>query len=77
MTTHDTSTERVTCSIPGPRNDRGRPKLVATLVPDGLNVWCGHCKTVHLISRERCIEFWSRGESVQCHDGQARGTGVE
>jgi hypothetical protein len=76
MTTHDAPTERVTCSIPGPRNDRGRPKLVATLVPDGLKVWCGHCKAIHLIPREKCIEFWSRGESVQCRGGQ-RGAGVE
>lgn len=61
--------ERVTCSIPGPRNDFGKPKLLATITPDGISVWCKVCKTAHFISRQQCIAAWERGESVQCSPG--------
>ncbi len=77
MTTSHAPTERVTCSRPGPRNDRGRPKLLATLDPEGIWVYCGHCKTSHHLSREQCLAFWSRGESVQCGPGQTRSAGIE
>jgi len=59
------STEhRVTCSAPGPRNDLGKPKLVATITDTGLNVWCRYCRAPHLISREQCVKAWSHGESA-------------
>lgn len=76
-TTTPTTSERVTCSVPGPRNDRGRPKLLATLDPAGIWVFCGHCKCNHHLSKEQCIAFWERGESVQCRDGQRHVAGVE
>lgn len=60
--------ERVTCSIPGPRNDYGHPKLLATITPDGIWVWCKPCGRAHLISKSRCIVAWEKGESVQCVD---------
>lgn len=69
--------ERVTCSIPGPKNDRGRPKLYAYLNDDGVHVWCRYCSAVHLISRERCIAAWEKGESVQCQDGHVHDPGIE
>lgn len=61
-------TERITCSIPGPRNDRGRPRLLATLDPGGIWIFCGSCRQKHYLEREKCIAFWERGESVQCAD---------
>lgn len=59
-------TERITCAVPGPRNDYGNPKLIATIDAAGLWVWCRYCREPHLISRERCMAAWERGESVQC-----------
>lgn len=56
--------QRVTCSEPGPRNDLGKPKLLATITQDGLHVWCRYCRVAHLIPREQCIQAWSHGESV-------------
>lgn len=56
--------QRVTCSEPGPRNDHGKPKLLATITPDGLQMWCKYCRQAHFISREQCEAAWSRGESV-------------
>ena len=55
---------RITCSEPGPRNDFGKPKLVAKIVPDAILVWCRYCRVVHRISREQCEAAWSKGESV-------------
>lgn len=64
-----TTAQRVTCDIQGPRNDFGKPRLVATIVPDGLQVWCKYCRAPHLISREQCINAWERGEAVlQCEE---------
>lgn len=61
-----TTTDRITCSIQGPLNERGHPKLLADLTPEGISVWCRRCKKSHVISKERCIAAWERGESVQC-----------
>lgn len=61
--------QRVTCDVPGPRNDHGKPKLVATITQDGLNVWCRYCRKAHLVSRAQCEEAWSRGESVITCEG--------
>jgi hypothetical protein len=74
MTTHNAPTgqsppadqERITCAAP--INDM-RPKLMATLVPTGISVWCKYHKTAHIIPKEKCMAFWSRGESVQCKPG--------
>lgn len=60
--------ERVTCSIPGPKNDRGRAKLIATLTPEGIYIWCNYCSAKHFLSSERCIAAWEKGESVQCQN---------
>lgn len=61
--------ERVTCAIPGPRNDQGKPKLIATIDSFGVWAWCRHCKTTHLISREQCIALWSKGDAlVMCEE---------
>lgn len=65
--TEQTEQERITCAAP--INDM-RPKLFATLTQEGLYCWCKYHKKAHLISREKCMEFWSRGESVQCQPGQ-------
>ena len=59
-----TSPQRVTCDVQGPRNDQGRPKLLATITQEGLQVWCKYCRRAHLISREQCMQAWERGESV-------------
>lgn len=76
MATQPTSkNERVTCSIPGPRNDYGHAKLLATLTQDGIWVWCKHCRDIHFVSRERCIAAWERGESMKC--GQHESAVVE
>ena len=61
-------THRVTCNVIGPRNPYEREKLVATIVPTGIHVWCKACNAAHLISRETCMAAWEKGESVQCHD---------
>lgn len=58
-------TERITCDVPGPLNEHGAAKLLATIVPTGILVWCRHCKQAHLLERNRVMEAWERGESVQ------------
>ncbi len=60
--------ERITCSIAGPRNPFERDKLVATLVPEGIRVYCRACQDSHLIARETCIAAWEQGKSVQCQE---------
>ena len=59
-----TTAQRVTCNIPGRRNDLGKPKLVATIDETGIQVWCRYCKKPHLVSRAQCEAAWERGESV-------------
>jgi hypothetical protein len=59
-------TQRVTCSQPGPRNARGQPKPLATIEPDGIWVYCGHCKEPHFLARSVVMAAWGRGGSVQC-----------
>lgn len=54
-------TQRITCSIVGPRNDYGKAKLVATVVTTGVEVWCRYCRAPHLITREQCEEVWLAG----------------
>lgn len=61
--------ERITCSIQGPRNDYGHPKLLATIDEAGIWVWCKYCRDKHFLSKERVMGAWSRGESVQCQPG--------
>lgn len=64
--------ERVTCSEPGPRNDHGKPKLLATIEESGIWVWCKYCRDRHLIPREQCIVAWERGESIiQCEEAHS------
>lgn len=58
--------ERITCSQPGPRNARGQPKPLATIEPNGIWVYCGHCNTPHFLERAVVMAAWERGESVQC-----------
>lgn len=63
MTTQQAPTtgqgERITCSIPGPRNDFGKPKLLATITQEGVLCWCKHCRMPHLVARERIERVWN------------------
>lgn len=62
-----TSSEKIiTCSVPGPRNNFGKRKLLAKITPDGIKVWCKTCEKAHLLSRAEVIAAWEKGESVQC-----------
>lgn len=61
-----TPATQLTCDTVGTRNTFGRPKLLATIDASGIYVWCKYCREPHLISRERCMAAWERGESVQC-----------
>lgn len=49
---------RITCEENG--------KLIATIVPNGVSVWCMYHKRAELIPREKCIAAWEKGQSVQC-----------
>lgn len=58
MAMDQTEKTRVTCEE--------NHKLIATVVPEGLLVWCLYHKRAELIKREVCIAAWSKGKSVQC-----------
>jgi hypothetical protein len=57
--TVNTEKTRVTCEE--------NHKLIATVVPSGLLVWCMYHKRAELIKREVCMEAWTKGQSVQCN----------
>lgn len=62
----NTIEERVTCSRVGPRNDRGRPRLLATITKEGILCWCGHCKCPHLVAREKIERIWDNFKAGCC-----------
>jgi hypothetical protein len=53
-------TSRINCDV------IGRPKLLATITQDGIDVYCKICKRSHLIPRHVVMASWERGASVQC-----------
>lgn len=61
---------RVTCSEVGPRNDLGKPKLVAEFTTErdaagpGLWVWCRYCRKPFFVSSDACIAAWGQREPV-------------
>ena len=54
-----TAAERVTCSVIGPQNAYGKPRLIATISEQGIFCWCGHCKRPHLVTREKIEQAWN------------------
>lgn len=52
---------RLTCNVIGPRNHLGNERLVATLLEDGIQVWCKHCCKPYFVSRETCEAAWEHG----------------
>lgn len=52
---------RLTCKVVGPRNHLGNERLFATLLDEGIQVWCKHCCEAHLIPKEACILAWEQG----------------
>lgn len=50
---------RVTCSVISERNDYGRAKLVAKIIPDAILEWCRYCHVAHRITREQCEQVWT------------------
>lgn len=59
---------KLTCNKPGPRNPHGADRLVSTIPPDGLWVFCQWCKEPHFYTREVVMAAWTHGESVQCEE---------
>lgn len=69
----------ITCSVPGPRNNFGRPKLVLkTEARDNqLGIWayCKTCQQPHWYSKKQIIEMWDRDGVVQCGQDEEREVG--
>jgi hypothetical protein len=53
-------TTRITCEENG--------KLIAKADQQGLWIWCLYHKRAEFVSKERCIEAWTKGESVVHHE---------
>lgn len=47
---------RITCEV------IGRPKLLATITPEGIWSWCRICHCAHIIPRAVVMAVWSEGE---------------
>jgi hypothetical protein len=58
------TTQRFTCTIVTQQNEQGRPKLYATITAEGVQVWCKHCRSIHVVPKEQCLAAWAQGKSV-------------
>jgi hypothetical protein len=62
--TQAATTVRLTCTIVTPQNEQGRAKLYATITAEGVQVWCKHCRSIHVVPKEACIAAWEQGKSA-------------
>jgi hypothetical protein len=42
-------------------NQQNNEKTIATIMPDGVQIWCRYCVSAHMISKDTCMRTWLQG----------------